>query len=142
MIDEISDVLRPGGLIDLTEVDFLAYDRHHQPIEIDIIPNPRDKNWKSPYWAHWLKAVAIITSIGGGEPSASRNLKGWLDVHRAYDEVVHDEFWLPIIPGNYNRPPAEAEFLRNHRNILECDVIVCYQLLDKHQWGLMQSRPS
>ena len=126
MIDEISDVLRPGGLIDLTEVGFLAYDRHHQPIEIDIIPNPRDKNWKSPYWAHWLKAVAIITSIGGGEPSASRNLKGWLDVHRAYDEVVHDEFWLPIIPGNYNRPPAEAEFLRHHRNILEYDVIVCY----------------
>ncbi|KAF5352407.1 hypothetical protein D9756_005826 [Leucocoprinus leucothites] len=122
LIDQISEVLRPGGLIDLTEVGYEAYDRHHQPIKIDFNPDTDKPNWKSPYWAHWLRAIATVASTGGGETSASRNLESWLHAHRALEDVVHREFWLPIIPGNYDRPPAEAEFLKHYRNVLEYDV--------------------
>jgi hypothetical protein len=125
MTDQISDVLRPGGLIDLTEVGYVAYDRNHQAIPV-VDPTPESLEWGQPYWAHWLRAVANVASYShGGEVTAARNLKGWLTEHRAYEDIVHSEYWLPIIPGDYDRPQAEAEFLRNYRNALEYDVLVC-----------------
>jgi hypothetical protein len=65
-----------------------------------------------------------VANISHGEVNASRNLEGWLHTHRAFEEIVHNEFWLPIIPGDYDRPPKEAEFLKNYRNALEYDVLV------------------
>ncbi|KXN88920.1 hypothetical protein AN958_06791 [Leucoagaricus sp. SymC.cos] len=125
LIDQISEVLRPGGLIDLTEVGYVAYDRHHQPIPVvDPTSSTKFEEWGRPYWAHWLRAVANVARVHhGGEINASRAMKEWLDRHRAYTDVVHSEFWLPIIPGDYDRPPAEANFLKEFRIALEYDVL-------------------
>lgn len=56
---------------------------------------------------------------------ASRHLHDWIADHRAYEDVVYQEFWLPIIPGNFARPPEEADFLEKFRLALEYDVLVC-----------------
>ncbi|KAJ3558132.1 hypothetical protein NP233_g11570 [Leucocoprinus birnbaumii] len=123
LVDEISEVLRPGGLIDLTEVGYEAYDKNHEPIQVSKVHDPANPQWQSPYWAHWLSAVNHAAHNGGGETSASRNLEQWLSNHRAFEDVVHREYWLPIIPGDYDRPRAEAEFLQQYRNTLEFDVM-------------------
>lgn len=125
LIDQIADVLRPGGLIDISEVGYVAYDRHHQPIPV-VDPNPDNLNWNRPYWAHWLRAVSNVARDRlGGDVLASRHLHEWISNHRAYEDVVYHEFWLPIIPGDFARPPAEADFLKKYRNALEYDVLVC-----------------
>jgi hypothetical protein len=110
----------------LTEVGYVAYDRYYQPIEVYVNPDPTNTNWGRPYWAHWVQAVGNAAS---GHVDASRQLHDWLQKHRAFEDVVHEEFWLPIIPGKYNRPPAEAEFLKHHSRALEEDVLVCFSTL-------------
>ncbi|KAF9451364.1 hypothetical protein P691DRAFT_807917 [Macrolepiota fuliginosa MF-IS2] len=122
LIDQISDVLRPGGLIDICEVGYVTYDRNHRPIPVTD-PTPGSGPWGRPYWAHWLRAVSnVARDRHGGDITASRHLYDWIDGHRAYEDVVHHEFWLPIIPGDYARPPREAEFLNKYYRTLEYDV--------------------
>ncbi|EKM83990.1 hypothetical protein AGABI1DRAFT_32801 [Agaricus bisporus var. burnettii JB137-S8] len=123
LIDQISDVLRPGGLIDLAEVDFVTYDRNHQLISVTD-PTPDALTWGKPYWSHWLRAVSNVARDRlGGDVTAARHLYSWVSKHQAYEDVTYHEFWLPIIPGNYDRPPEEAEFLKEHRMALEYDVL-------------------
>lgn len=103
----------------------MAYDRYHQPIPV-VDPSPHNLSWGQPYWAHWLRAVSNVARDRlGGDITASRHLYDWINGHQAYEDATYHEFWLPIIPGNYARPPAEAEFLREYRNALEYDVLVC-----------------
>lgn len=125
LIDQISDVLRPGGLIDIAEVELVAYDRNHQPIPVTD-PTPGTRTWGEPYWAHWVRAVSNVARDRlGGDVTAARHLHEWVSGHQAYEDVTYHEFWLPIIPGNFDRPPVEAEFLKGHRLALEYDVLVC-----------------
>jgi len=93
LIDQISRVLRPGGLIIVTELDFHVYDVNHRRIERDI--NDLTPPWWSVWLCHLLKA--IIKS--GGDVSAANNLHEWILNHPMFEDVVYRDVWVPVVPA-------------------------------------------
>jgi hypothetical protein len=88
----MSRVLRPGGLIDISEFDFRVYDVNRRPLEPDI------NDIQPPWWALWMSHMlkAIINS--GGDPDAAIHLHEWILNNPVFEDVVYREFWLPVVP--------------------------------------------
>ncbi|GJE88807.1 methyltransferase domain-containing protein [Phanerochaete sordida] len=85
LVDQISHVLKPGGLIDLTEFDFRVYDFDKQPIPITVDASPL---------ARWFHLALRAVQMQGGEPDAANHLYGWTRDHGAFEDVQYREWWL------------------------------------------------
>ncbi|TFK41939.1 S-adenosyl-L-methionine-dependent methyltransferase [Crucibulum laeve] len=92
LIDHISKVLRPGGMIDLSEFDFHAYDQNYQRIELGI------HEIGPPWWPRWLAFANAAARNLGGNVDAATHLYDWVANHPAFEEVIYREFWLPGSP--------------------------------------------
>ncbi|KAF9011052.1 S-adenosyl-L-methionine-dependent methyltransferase [Cyathus striatus] len=111
VIDQISHVLRPGGLIDVSEFDFHVYDINHQRFE------PNTHQVKPPWWAQWLKFLAEAVGRSGGQADAATHLHDWISNHPAFEDVVYRDVWIPIIPS-----PTATDFQRRMASIMYEDV--------------------
>jgi len=92
LIDQIGRVLRPGGLIYVTEFDFRMYDMNHRRIELD------DNELGPPWWARWLSYMVKAITQSGGDVDAASHLHEWILNNPIFEDVVYKEFWLPAVP--------------------------------------------
>ncbi|KAL1762531.1 S-adenosyl-L-methionine-dependent methyltransferase [Schizophyllum commune] len=93
LIEHISRVLRPGGLLDIMEFDFCGYDEHHKRIEPSV-----DGNIQAPWWPQWLAFLRDAAKNRGGAVDAATYLHDWVREHRRFENVVYREFWVPSSP--------------------------------------------
>ncbi|KZT08601.1 uncharacterized protein LAESUDRAFT_648271 [Laetiporus sulphureus 93-53] len=95
LVDQLSQTLRPGGLIDLTEFDFRVYGSDCKP----ILTNGRS------WFATWMNLAHDAVRRSGGEPDAANHLRQWISRHGAFENVVYREFWLPSAPWRKGNDP-------------------------------------
>lgn len=109
----MSQTLRPGGLLDLTEFDFRIYTTDRKPILADNADS---------YLSRWMNLCHIAVQRSGGEPDAANYLHRWVSDHPAYEEVVYREFWFPTSPW---RKGNDSETRRFNRiaNVFRDDVL-------------------
>ncbi|GLB35760.1 putative methyltransferase [Lyophyllum shimeji] len=89
LINQISRVLRPGGLIILIEWDFHSYDIDRQRITVGT------HELKGPWWPRWLAFAQIAIRNSGGSVEAAENIGPWVTNHPAFEDAVYDDFWVP-----------------------------------------------
>ncbi|KAF8641132.1 hypothetical protein AX17_000774 [Amanita inopinata Kibby_2008] len=94
LIDQISRVLRPGGLIDIMEWDFCVHDINKCQVNLPTC------QLGPPWWARWLAFAASAIRGRGGDVDAASQLETWVRNHPAFQGVVIREFWLPTSPWN------------------------------------------
>ncbi|KAF9817961.1 hypothetical protein IEO21_03036 [Rhodonia placenta] len=113
LVDQMSQILRPSGLLDLTEFDFRIYTTDRKPILADNADS---------YLARWMNLCHIAVQRSGGEPDAANYLHRWVSDHPAYEEVVYREFWFPTSPW---RRGTDSETRRSNRiaNVFRDDVL-------------------
>lgn len=124
LIDDTALALRPRGLADFTENDWRAYDIEKRPIisttaEIWGAFEPPE-GWtgtgmarsgssppgraqkriatadSSPYVARFITLARQAVHKRGGHVDAAPLLYRWISEHRAYEDVVYREAWLPV----------------------------------------------
>lgn len=110
----MSQTLRPGGLLDLTEFDFRIYTTDRKPILTDNADS---------YLARWMNLCHIAVQRSGGEPDAANYLHRWVSDNPAYEEVVYREFWLPTSPWRRGNDSETRRFNRI-ANVFRDDVLV------------------
>ncbi|KDR85601.1 hypothetical protein GALMADRAFT_234564 [Galerina marginata CBS 339.88] len=114
LIDQIAHVLRPGGLIDVSEFDFHIYDKDHRRIELgthEIGP---------PWWARWMTFMAVAIRNIGGDIDAATHLRDWISSNSLFEDVVYREFWLPVVPPP--RMANDSEFIERFYAKMKEDV--------------------
>ncbi|KAK0466917.1 S-adenosyl-L-methionine-dependent methyltransferase [Desarmillaria tabescens] len=92
MIDQISHVLRPGGLIDLTEWDFHCYDEDFHRIEVDVT------TIEKPWWPRWLAYLEMAARRRGGNVNAATHIRDWVSHHPRFEDVIYNEYFIPATP--------------------------------------------
>ncbi|KAL6304917.1 S-adenosyl-L-methionine-dependent methyltransferase [Sparassis latifolia] len=103
LVDQISQTLRPGGLVDLLEFDFRVYSIDKQPL----------LGQHAPSWlARWMNHCHMAVLTRGGEPDAANYLHGWMRDHGSFEDVVYRKFWFPTAPWRTGNDP---ESLRQNR---------------------------
>ncbi|PFH52328.1 hypothetical protein AMATHDRAFT_57399 [Amanita thiersii Skay4041] len=112
LIDQISRVLRPGGLIDVMEWDFCTYDANKQPVESSI------DRFDPPWWSRWLAFAVAAIRNHGGDVDAPLKLETWIRRHPAFEDVVNADFWLPSSPWKIDDPA-----LMQKSTILRDDIL-------------------
>ncbi|KAI6136217.1 hypothetical protein F5141DRAFT_1185261 [Pisolithus sp. B1] len=92
MIDQISHVLRPGGLIDITEYPFYFTGPDKKPI---IKPKG---TFEPPWTALWMSYANRAISGRGGSSDAALHLPDWISSNPAFEDVVVRDLWMPASP--------------------------------------------
>ncbi|KAJ2918360.1 hypothetical protein MD484_g2047, partial [Candolleomyces efflorescens] len=81
LINEISHIIIPGGLIDVTEWDFHAYDEHYQRIELDV------NELGPPWWPRFLAFSEEAIRAFGGDADSATTLYDTVAGHGAFQEM-------------------------------------------------------
>ncbi|KAF8167467.1 S-adenosyl-L-methionine-dependent methyltransferase [Crassisporium funariophilum] len=115
LVDHISRVLRPGGLIDVAEFDFHMYDKQHRRIELDV------NEIGPPWWARWMSFMQAAIKKSGGDVDAATHLYDWVKDNPAFEDVVYREFWLPVVPP-LRDTSNDTEFHRKTDQKMKDDV--------------------
>ncbi|PPQ99299.1 hypothetical protein CVT24_009167 [Panaeolus cyanescens] len=127
LVDQISHVLRPRGLVFFMELDFHAYDEHDRKIEA-----ASEFDYQPPWWSCWFRLLRFAIQNNGGDVDAAPNIIKWVQDHPAFEEVVYKDFFLPIIPRPRNperETPAQAQFYQKVFNDLMAFHKSCRPLL-------------
>ena len=123
LIDHISRVLRPGGLIYLAEFDFNVYDPNKQL----RVRDPNSSEYHA--WPCWVESISsAIRSRGGGVDVAS-SLPRWVEEHGAFESPVCQEHWIPTSPWMQGDDP-EAVRQRWIGELARDDVLVYFSSLN------------
>jgi len=97
LINHISHVLRPGGLMDLTEFPFCFTGLDKKPII------PPAGSFHPPWTPLFMSYIRRAVEARGGDADASSHLHEWVSNHPAFEDVVYRPFWFPCsawLPGN------------------------------------------
>lgn len=92
MINQISHVLRPGGLIDVAEFPFCFTGLDKTPIL------PPAGSFHPPWTALWMSYANRAVRERGGDADAATHLHEWISNHPAFEDVVYQEFYIPCSP--------------------------------------------
>ncbi|KAJ3549831.1 hypothetical protein NMY22_g744 [Coprinellus aureogranulatus] len=104
LIDRIARVLKPGGLIELTEWDFHTYDKHEKRVPVSTA----DARLGPPWWARYLAHMRDAAQASGGHTDAATYIRDWVTNCGAFENVYYHDFWSPVIPGDDNRYPESV----------------------------------
>jgi hypothetical protein len=115
LIDQISRVLRPGGLIETIEFDFHMYDQYHRRIELST------HTLEPPWWPRWLAFSKLAVQQYGGDVEAATHLHSWIASHPSFKDVVYRDFWIPTAPWMENDVVE-----RRRGELMREDILVCY----------------
>ncbi|TEB26001.1 S-adenosyl-L-methionine-dependent methyltransferase [Coprinellus micaceus] len=102
LIEDISRILRPGGVMELCEFDFSIYNQNHHPFTIHL-----HEPMVSPYWARWMAHLRRAVQGRGGDIFAAGYLWQWATNHPAFENIEGRDVWLPTVPGNHSEYPGE-----------------------------------
>jgi len=111
LIDQISRILRPGGLLLIHETDFRVYDSKHEIVEPVDYGHPRHA-----YLPHFLVRFRNAARARRGNLDAASLIEGWLSEHRAYAEIGTFDSWLPTgpcFPPECTQDNAIGDMMRN-----------------------------
>ena len=116
LIDQISHVVRPGGVIDIMEWDFGIHDVNKQRIPLSL-------NQKAPPWLdRFLALVESAVRKRGGDVDAVLRMETFVQNNPNYEQVVHQDFWVPIGPWMKDDPDMIRIGIH-----MRADVLVCCQ---------------
>lgn len=116
MIVQIGEVLRPGGLLDLTEYDFQTYDKYGDVIQVD------KDDFSAPWYARWLFYIRNGIDDRGGDVNAATHMHDWVKSNPAFEDVIYHEHFLSVIPPPRDGP--NAEFMRRCDRDMSRNVLV------------------
>ncbi|KAF4612003.1 hypothetical protein D9613_004147 [Agrocybe pediades] len=114
LVDQIGFVLRPGGLIDISEFDFYLYDKDHKRIEVDM------DGVGPPWWARWMTLTRQAIKDIGGDVDAATHLLDWVNANPLFEDAVYREFWLPVVAPPPS--PDDSEFMKSFYAKMHEDV--------------------
>ncbi|KAL4070503.1 hypothetical protein J3A83DRAFT_4094944 [Scleroderma citrinum] len=92
MVDQISHVLRPGGLIDITEFPFYLCGADKQPITFPA------GAFEPPWVALWMSYAARAIRGRGADADAALHIHRWISSNPTFEDVVLRDIWLPVAP--------------------------------------------
>lgn len=98
LIEHISRILRPGGLVQLIEFDFHIYGRELKRLNVSL-----EDPLGPPYWARYLAYLHRAVRMNRGDVDAATWLWTWVTRHSAFENIAHRDVWIPSIPGNDDR---------------------------------------
>ena len=109
----MSQCLRLGGLLDLTEFDFRVYSVDKKPILRPGVSGLAD----------WMNKCHEAVYRNGGEPDAANHLHRWISQNPIFEDVVYREFWFQSSPW---RIGSDAATVRQNRiaQVFRDDVLV------------------
>ncbi|EJD54471.1 hypothetical protein AURDEDRAFT_110104 [Auricularia subglabra TFB-10046 SS5] len=96
LVDQISRILRPDGLLVLGECDFRCYDE-----KMEIFPLPTSPAFCSPSVpavARFIGHLRQCIRARGGHVDAASLLHRWISQHRAFRDIVHRDVYFPLCP--------------------------------------------
>ncbi|KIM37774.1 hypothetical protein M413DRAFT_448286 [Hebeloma cylindrosporum] len=115
LIDQIAQVLRPGGLIDIAETDRYLYDSNRQRFDVDT-------NELGPPWcARWMAFLRAATQDRGAGIDAATHLHRWVSENPNFEDIVSMDYWLPMIPPireDAEQSDSQRRFLRRMKTIV------------------------
>jgi len=106
LIDQIAMVLRPGGLVSLTEYNFYIYDGNKQLIHID------DSTTTGPWLPRWMHEARKAIQKQGADVDAAHHLFRWVSEHPDYERVLYRDFWFQLSPWKQGK---DEQSLRDNR---------------------------
>ncbi|TFK26712.1 S-adenosyl-L-methionine-dependent methyltransferase [Coprinopsis marcescibilis] len=92
LIDEMSRVLRPRGVLDICETDYCVYDINYQK----IVVSPHELG--PPWYARFLTFASEAATALGSSTAAIHKIYDWLSEHPGFEEVQYREYWFPVSP--------------------------------------------
>ncbi|KAK2461500.1 hypothetical protein APHAL10511_005963 [Amanita phalloides] len=92
LIDQISHVLRPGGLIDVMEWDFYIYDANRNRIEASM------DQFAPPWLPRFVSLVTSAIRNRGGDIDGPEVMETLIQNHPSFENVVCRSFWVPASP--------------------------------------------
>jgi len=115
LIDQISQCLRPGGLMQLLEFDFRVYDSNCKPFSLPTgIMEP-------PWFPRWMAFLNMAVRQRGGSPDAANMLYSWTLQHPAFEDTVYEEYFIPTAPFMSHQAP-DYRFARSISETLRDDI--------------------
>ncbi|KAJ7708943.1 hypothetical protein B0H17DRAFT_1031304 [Mycena rosella] len=96
LIDEMSKVLRPAGLMHVTEFDFCVYD--HMPDGNHRRCDLGTSQIAEPWVGRWMVFARLAVRNAGGHPDAATHLHEWIASHPDLENVVYHDYWIPTSP--------------------------------------------
>ncbi|KAJ7492216.1 hypothetical protein FB451DRAFT_1551624 [Mycena latifolia] len=96
LIDQMSRVLRPAGLLHVMEFDFHVYD--HMPDGNHRRCDLETSQIAAPWVARWMVFACLAVRSAGGHPDAATHLRQWTTSHPLLENVVYHDYWIPVSP--------------------------------------------
>jgi len=115
LIDQCSQVLRPGGLLNVIEFDFRIYGADRQP----VIANERVL--EPPWLPRWLTLCREAVHHRGGDVDAANHLNQWVSAHEAFEDVVYQDILYPTSPF-YKPDESNAQSLNRVGSSMREDI--------------------
>ncbi|KDQ63063.1 hypothetical protein JAAARDRAFT_694199 [Jaapia argillacea MUCL 33604] len=115
LVDQITRVLRPGGMLDLLEFDFRVYGGDRKPIIV------RPSVMEGPWLPRWMYMCQMAVRQRGGHVDAANLLRRWVSDHRCMEDVVYREFWAQTAPWNPGKD-AHSMWLNEMGAIMRDDI--------------------
>jgi predicted SAM-dependent methyltransferase len=95
LIDEISRILRPGGLILLREPDLCYYGEDQKETLIAY----EDPNHPQHSWFVYMSYITRnLIKARGGDVECAHKLKNWLEEHKAFRDAQGQDIFFPVAP--------------------------------------------
>ncbi|KAG6333269.1 hypothetical protein ID866_5821 [Astraeus odoratus] len=92
LINQVAHVLRPGGLVEITEFPFYFSDGNKQPV---LLPAGAFE----PSWtALWMSYANRAIRSRGGDADAALHMHEWIESNPAFEDVVRRDIWMPVSP--------------------------------------------
>jgi hypothetical protein len=112
LIDQISHVLRPGGLIDVMEFDFCLYDSNRRKIAMSMEP------LEPPWVPRFIAFVHSAVTNRGGDIDGIGRMESYIRNHPLFEEVTSQDIWMPTRPQGENTPGiVENNLVRYFYNV-------------------------
>ena len=124
--------MRPEGLIDISETDRYLYDANRQRFDLGT-------NELGPPWcARWLAFLRAATVDRGANVDAATHLHRWVSENPNFEDIVYNEYWLPMIPPIREDAP-QSEGSRKFYRMMKAIVTVRMIYLEERKkwWSLV-----
>lgn len=92
VIEQISSVLRPGGLIELLEFGYQIYDENKQIVVVST------SSLEPPWLPLWMTFAYMAAARNGGSVDAAPRLHDYVRNIPVFENIVHTKFWIPSSP--------------------------------------------
>jgi hypothetical protein len=117
VIEQISGVLRPGGLIELLEFGYQIYDENKQLVVVST------SSLEPPWLPRWMTLAYNAATKNGGSVDAVPKLHDYVRRIPTFENVVHTKFWTPSSPWLLG-DDSETKKLNEHGALMTHDIMV------------------